>query len=479
MEARRGHSMVTNLLPKTTSVPLLDVLKAGNRFEASVFSIDAKNAKALIQSLNLEKAPLFGKGGLVDAYHCPRFKRPYVDRSGTPFFQPSQITETLPKPARYLSKSAGDFEHLKVHKGQILLTCSGTIGKLGLVTDHLNKAVFSHDMIRLTPKSNTMMGYIYTFLNSDVGQLLLTTSNYGAVIQHIEPEHLEEIEIPLPEDKVIQEIGEFTQHYLQALNRSNSLILEARSLLLEQLNLTTLEQLEQVGFRASSNLQNISLNFKDLQARFDASFHSPEAESIEKHFKLNKIKTLKLGDEKLSKEIFLPGRFKRVYVEGRYGVHFIGGKEIGNLDPRTGKKLSLQGHGDRISNELLIKNNMLLVTRSGTIGKVTLAPSHWESWAASEHIIRVIPQDDLMAGYIYTWLSTEFGLEMVKRHTYGSVVDEIDDYHVREITVPMLSEALISKIGALVVEANQLKAQAFEFERLAQKSLLEKVLKIK
>ncbi|NOI77920.1 restriction endonuclease subunit S [Vibrio coralliilyticus] len=462
---------------RSCSVSLSEICEAGLRLEAGVFNIDAKNAKKHIDDLDFSKSCLAGDSGLVKAFHCPRFKRPYVDVDGVPFFQPSQIVEVFPEPARFLASSFGEPEHLQVKKGQLLLTCSGTIGKLGRVTKHFENKIFSHDLIRIELRDPKYTGLVYTFLNSDVGQLLLKTSNYGAVIQHIEPEHLEEISVPVPGDKILEKLNELFEQALQCINESNDLIQSARDQLLHSLGFDSFSHAHSCKFDPDSPIQNISLGLQHLQGRFDASFHTPKAEAIEAHLKNRECTLLKVGDPQLSSGVFLPGRFKRVYVEKEFGIPFIGGKELGNLTPKTEKFLSLKGHSERIKSELLLKQGTILVTRSGTIGKVNLTPRHWEGCAASEHIIRITPKDHVTAGYLYAWLSTSYGVEMIKRHTYGAVVDEIDDYHVSEVLVPILSDSEVEEIGNLVVRANTLRTQASEFDQQAM-SILKKELKL-
>ena len=76
------------------------------------------------------------------------------------------------------------------------------------------------------------------------------------------------------------------------------------------------------------------------------------------------------------------------------------------LDPNNKKYLSLTQHGDRIKGELTLRENVTLITCSGTIGKVAIVPKHWDGWTANQHIIRVVPSNDEIAGYLYAWLSS-------------------------------------------------------------------------
>jgi type I restriction enzyme, S subunit len=99
------------------------------------------------------------------------------------------------------------------------------------------------------------------------------------------------------------------------------------------------------------------------------------ARAITQHLHHHAAQLLTLGDKKLTKIIALPGRYKRVYVDKEQGILFLGGKEILELDPRGEKYLSLKHHGERIAAELTLDENMVLITRSGTIGKVNIVPN--------------------------------------------------------------------------------------------------------
>jgi len=111
---------------------------------------------------------------------------------------------------------------------------------------------------------------------------------------------------------------------------------------------------------------------------------------------------------------------------------------------------------------------MVLVTRSGTIGKVALVPKHWINWVASEHIIRIVPSSHSIAGYLYVFLSTDYGRELIKRFTYGSVVDEINDDQVAQTPIPILKDKdTQNEINRLALSANKKRYQAYLYEQKA------------
>ena len=115
------------------SVTLNEVLQRGSRLEASVFDIEGKHAKEVLKRCQWPLVHVSGDDGIAEVYHRPRFKRIWIDRIGIPIFQPSQVQEIHPTPSGYLSNRTNtDINALIVRKGQILLTCSGTIGMCSL-----------------------------------------------------------------------------------------------------------------------------------------------------------------------------------------------------------------------------------------------------------------------------------------------------------------------------------------------------------
>lgn len=110
---------------------------------------------------------------------------------------------------------------------------------------------------------------------------------------------------------------------------------------------------------------------------------------------------------------------------------------------------------------------MTLITCSGTIGKVALVGKHWENWTANQHIIRILPASEDIAGYLNIFLASDYGKALITRFTYGSVVDEIDDNHIRQIAIPLLKTTRFRKDNDLALEANEKRYQAYLLEQEA------------
>lgn len=461
--------MVNESPIKWCTVALSDVVARGKRLEASVFDVEAKQARSLIAKGKYPQRFIGGADGLTSSYVCGRFKRIWVEKTDMPIYQPSSIVDIKPTPDGYISaKTKTNIDALRVKENQILMTCSGTIGKVSFVSRTLAGKIFSHDLLRIDCRKPDEAGYVYAFLKSRIGSTILLTNSYGAVITHIEPEHL--ATVPIPDAPVIlkRKINDLIVRSYGLRDESNDLIDQATTLMIDELDLPEIGAFDVDFYKKAAPIDTFSVKLSEMSGRLDASYHVPIVDAIVEHLKQHAEEVTTIGDPRISRKVILPGRFKRVYVDEGYGRVFIGGKQLYELDPTNKKYLSNVHHGDRISRQLELHENMTLITCSGTIGKVALVGKHWESWTANQHIIRIIPANKSIAGYLNIFLASDYGKTLITRFTYGSVVDEIDDNQVRQIAIPLLkNHEAQKKINDLALEANERRYQAYLLEQEA------------
>lgn len=452
---------------KYTSVALSEVYSNNTRLEASAFNLEAKAAKYKVEHCRYGYVHLWGEDGLVSEASYPgRFKRIYVEKEdGIPFFLPSQLGEIQPKPSKFISeKTYKSIKGIEIKPNSLLISRSGTIGKCAISSRTTIGKVYSDDVIRVFFRSDCDLGYVYAYFCTPIGQQMLQTNNYGAVVQHIEPEHLKNIIIPNAPDPIKRKIHNLVVESYDLRDKSNELIDKAEQILYEELQLPPIEQLKPTYFDKDVNLRNYTTKLSELNLRLDCSYHTPICTTILNLLKKNANEIRYCGDSNITQDVALPTRFKRTYVEATHGTKLIGGKQINELNPSSEKYLA---HSD-IDDELKLKENSILITRSGTIGKTTIVPRHWTNWIGSDHIIRIIPASDQIAGYLYCWLSTEYALQLINRNTFGAVVDEIDTTQVQNIEIPIIkNESKQKEINDKVIQANDLRHQAYLKEQEA------------
>ena len=373
------------------------------------------------------------------------------------------MLDIFPNPVKFVSPDNPMVDSLSLTEGTILISRSGTIGNITFVNKSLSKFLVSEHAIRLV--MNEFPGFVYTYLKTDVAQNLLHAEKFGSVILEIEPEALKNMLIPNPPVLIKQKIHDLIIDSYCKRDESNDLIDEATRLLIDALELPPMDDMEKEAFSYSEEISSFPVKLSELNGRLEGNYHTTVVPIIEKYLSKN-AELFRLRDKKITDKIILAGVFKRNYVQKGQGYPFIGGKEITQLSPKTDKYLSYITHKKRYEKELRVKENWILATDRGTIGKVVIVPKHMENMAISQNVLKIAPK--IYPGYIYCFLNSDYGQLLIKRQSYGSVVNMIDNSCMGDVQVPILkNRKIVEKIDSLVLKANELRYEAYKQEQKA------------
>jgi type I restriction enzyme S subunit len=441
-------------------------MATGTRFEASAFDPEARAAIASVKAYPGGFQYLYGgdDSPIKYATNAFRFRRVFVKPDyGVRFISSSDIINIDARTDKYLSrKNTKKLNQLLIEKGDVLISCSGTVGNIGFAGRAFEEAACSQHVIRA--RSDEILGgaFVAAFLKTKFGQLQLTRSMYGSVVQHIEPEHLTSVVVPKFHQIERAEIGRLVLEAVDNRDTALDLLREAR---LQLLRATGLEDWS----AGTSNDQVTSVRLSKLNNRFEASFHSSRATDLDAILRSANLPVQSLESFEGAKVGAVTKFRKRIYVDAP-GIPLLTSKQILQIDPIDNKML---GRGRHLKDlpEIALKKNMLLVTCSGTIGRELMVPEYMEGWAASQDALRIITDDPSDAAYLYAWLSSEPGQVLVRRLTYGSVVVHIDKDMLAGVAIPVASREARRMIAEKVLLANDLRDQAWRLEHRAIDSI--------
>ena len=86
----------------------------------------------------------------------------------------------------------------------------------------------------------------------------------------------------------------------------------------------------------------------------------------------------------------------------------------------------------------------------------------------NQHVIRVVPKSEEIAGYIYAWVDSQYCKPLIERYIYGSVVDEVNDEQIAQVPIPIIkNKDALREINDDVLKANNLRYQAYQKEQEA------------
>lgn len=446
--------------------------EGGRRLDCNPYMSGALEARDTLKQLNARKDALSSltRGYAGGIYNGPVFARIWVDdpRHGVPFLSNGDMLNaalsTLPLLQRRYAQSK-KLAHLELSQGTTLITCSGTIGRMTFVRPDMEGMWSSQHIMKVVPDPERIPpGYLYAFLSSRYGVPLVVSGTYGAIIQHIEPEHIASLPVPRFDSRTEAAIAAKVDAAANARAQAVELLQEAVSLLHKRLRLrepTPIPSLPKPDVAAVS-----SEAFRDRGDAYYYSARNTESRDVFDAVCANRA----LGDVA---EVFIPGIFKRLYAsDPQFGSPYITGGGAFELAPASDKYLM-----KRVAAEyrLLLSKGMIVVQEAGQlgglIGRSVMVGSYLDGFSCSNNMIRIVPVDDVDGGYLFTLLSGEHGVRLLSREAAGSSIPHTDEQRVKRIQVPWPSRTDRKSISAPAIRARELRDQACVWEHEARDML--------
>lgn len=195
---------------ETWSVPLQDIYENPNlRLDATHYDRETANA---LQELRKSGHPLKPLSKMADVLLPGQFARIWAKdaQHGRRYINATDLMSLNSigyADERYLSKETKtDIDELVIRKGWLLLTCSGTIGRLFYVTERMDGWVATHDLIRIVPHAGVSVGFLHAYLSSPVAQKQIMGHTHGGQIDHVTHHQVGGVLVPELGDDQVKEI---------------------------------------------------------------------------------------------------------------------------------------------------------------------------------------------------------------------------------------------------------------------------------
>lgn len=166
------------------------------------------------------------------------------------------------------------------------------------------------------------------------------------------------------------------------------------------------------------------------------------------------------------------GRITRQWAaDSVHGVPFLTSTSILQADLSDLRFISHRAV--RENPKLIIRAGYTLITRAGTIGRMSYARPDMDGLACTEDVLRVIPDDRrVRPGYLYAFLSSKFGVPLVTSGTYGAIIQHIEPVHIADLPVPRLGDDVEGEAHRLIDGAATARTRAALLKREARNLLL-------
>lgn len=399
-------------------------------------------------------------GDLANVWQPSRLKGIQVSRAyGTPFLAATQVFDLRPVPRKYLSLDrTDDVSGRMVERGQVMVTCSGSVGRATLAHVAHEQSLISHDLLRVTPLDEKLWGWVYAYLRSPQGRAMMSAAQYGHIIKHLEPSHLRSLPVPALRDDLLQDfnlrVTEILNLRIEAFEKAR----RAESQFAAAFPSLRSGTSEIVNFEARAN------ELFSKRRRLDASCFTPSADVIVEAFKKDAERVETLGD--VTRRVFVPGRFKHVYGDG--GMPYLDSADILEVNPDITKFVLSLSHEEQA--EYHVEPGWLLIPCSGqvygNIGHSVLATEWHTAKVHTNHLMRVVPGPDIRSGYLQCVLGhPELGRPRIVKFAFGSSVPEISPSDVLPVAIPRLSAAAESELADLMDKSAVARDRADELEQ--------------
>ena len=448
----------------------------GRRLDCGPYMSGAIEARELLKRLPVRRAELrsvtrVGHAGGI--YNGPQFVRNYVTDPtyGVPFLSSSSMLHAEFRNVDLLRKVDAvrpRLAYLQLEEGTTLISCSGTIGRMAYTRREMAGMWSSQDVLKVVPDPNSVRpGYLYAFLSSRFGVPLVTGSTYGAIVQHIEPGHLADLPVPLAPPAVQEEVHRLVTEAGELRTWASA---ELRAIIREIEESAGLPPLDA---RSNGPQPDTSLvNASALRSRMDGLFHSEYHRSA-----LEPLLRLPAGRQttirRVAEHTFHPDRFKGIRVDDPlYGTRFFNTSALMRAEPDIGYYLARRTAG---LDGLMVDELTVLIPASGQvngiIGHPVLPYGDVVGGAVSQDAIRIVCTNEAVSGYVFGFLSSEYGRRQLKSRTFGSSIPHLNVTGVNEVVLPALGADEIRHFGRRAFAVRTARHDAISKEREARSFL--------
>lgn len=416
----------------------------------------------LLDALELWPGEKKSIGDIATTYRGPIFKRNYVNNPdfGYPYVSAADIDRSDYFGSRLISRAQGTvLDRLRLNAEMIIVTCSGmNLGWSMLSRHDLNGVIGSHDLIRVIASNTEDRGYLGAFLGSQLGWFSVRQSISGGSVKHIEPPDVDRLQIPWPSKDIRKGISESYLRAAELRAESTLLIRQATDDVFSSVGLHDIDEGEwfgegrELGFVGSVRPRTLrAWNLSQKAQRVSRKIHESGANALGT---LVKPGTLRKG----------PG-FKRIPVHEGHGVHLIGQRQLFRFRPRP-KHIARRG----VPESAFCEPGTTLIAARGTFGEAeTYGRAQYVSrltsaWLFSNDILRIVPRDKLMSGWLYAFMRSRAAFRLVRATATGSKQQDLHPDALAEIPVPRGTKAAIQRVNELIQRAFELRDEAYQLE---------------
>jgi type I restriction enzyme S subunit len=316
-----------------------------------------------------------------------------------------------------------EMKRFELNSGDLIMSCSGTMGKMAIVPEKIKKGIINQALLKLTPSKNVTAVFLKLWMQSESFQKSLKQYSGGAAIQNVASVSiLKGIEIPLPPLPEQQRIVSILDTCFEAIENAKS--------------------------NAERNLQNA----KELFESYLNGVFENKGEGWEERT-LGEVCIFENGDRGKN----YPNKSHRV----EKGCPFINAGHLNDnkidfseMDYISEERLKLLGNGK-------IQQNDILFCLRGSLGKVANV-GNLENGAIASSLVILRVREELDNAFLLYFLNSRLTSKQIVDFGNGAAQPNLSAGSLKKFIIPMPSALKAQQI--IVLRLDELKAETKKLE---------------
>jgi type I restriction enzyme S subunit len=303
---------------------------------------------------------------------------------------------------RYISpKTAANFPRTCLREGDLVMSVRGTMGKIAIISKSLEGANMTANLIRISPNKNRVFPlFLQQTMISDKFQALLDIASSSTTIKTIKAPELKYMKFAVPPLSEQKKIAEILITLDEAISKSDEIIEKTKELKKGLMQQLLTRGIGHTKFK-KTKIGEIPMDWEVMKLQDIV---------VEKR---GSIKRGPFGGS-IKKSYFVSNGYKIyeqknvIYEDFELGDYYIDADKFNELQ------------------DFEIKSNDLLISCSGTIGKIVIVPCNISKGIINQALLRITLNFNRITPVFFKYLiETEHMQKKIIAHTHGSAMKNI------------------------------------------------------
>ena len=362
-------------------------------------------------------------------------------------------------------------DKIKLTNNSFLVSRSGSLGLVSVVEEKIKEVILSSHIFKVDLDTTKIRPeYLEAFFRSQIGQFQFFQNNNGAVIPEISQTALKSIRVVLPPPSIQNHVAEIMQSAYTAKKQKD----QEADAILDSIDDYVLTELGVEMPAVEEKKCFVVYAGETTGERIDSRFHQPKYREFKQALEVGKYQVTPLSnlitDLKNGVEI-------RTYSDRGYRylrVSDLGKNGIENHNPRY---VDVEEIPDRVR----LTNNSFLISRSGSLGLVSIIEDEIRNAILGSDIFKVeLDTESIHPRYLEAFFRSQIGQILIFQLNSGSLIPRLDQPAVRSLRVVVPPFDLQEKIADEAMnrrsEAAKLRQEADAIVEAAKEEIVDILL---